>query len=81
MKDIRKFLNFTDKEFYLWAIWEQKVKNEVKLSLCLTDYALRREDLWGSGFVAPCFLHLGTSWVWMVQIRRLSSKRLHEGHS
>jgi hypothetical protein len=35
---------------------------KVKLSLCLTDYALRHEDVWGSGCIDPRFLDLGTSW-------------------
>jgi hypothetical protein len=37
-----------------------KVK-KVKLSLCLTDYALRHEGVWGSGCIDPNFLDLGTS--------------------
>jgi hypothetical protein len=39
---------------------------EVKLSLCLTKEALRHEDVWGSGYIDPCFLDLGTSWRWVV---------------
>jgi hypothetical protein len=33
-----------------------------KISLCLTNFALRHEDVWGSGFVVPRFLDLDTSW-------------------
>jgi hypothetical protein len=35
---------------------------KVKLSLCLTNSALRHEDVWGSGCTDPHFLDLGTSW-------------------
>jgi hypothetical protein len=42
-----------------------KVK-KVKLSLCLTNYALRREGVWGSRCIDPYFLDLGTSWRWVV---------------
>jgi hypothetical protein len=38
------------------------VKKNVKLSLCLIKYALRHEDVWGSGCIDPHFLGLGTSW-------------------
>jgi hypothetical protein len=37
---------------------------KVKLSLCLTNWALRHEGVWGSGFIDPRFLDLGTSWRW-----------------
>jgi hypothetical protein len=39
-----------------------QVKIKVNLSLCLTDYALRHEGVWGSGCIDPRFLDLGTSW-------------------
>jgi hypothetical protein len=39
---------------------------KVKLSLCLTNYALRQEDVWGSGCINPHLLDLGTSWRWVV---------------
>jgi hypothetical protein len=32
------------------------------LSLFLTNYALRHEDVWGSVCIDPHFLHLGGSW-------------------
>jgi hypothetical protein len=34
----------------------------VKVSLCLTDYALLHEGVWGSGCIDPHFLDLGTTW-------------------
>jgi hypothetical protein len=34
----------------------------VKLSLCLTNYALHHEGVWGSGCIEPYFLDLSTSW-------------------
>jgi hypothetical protein len=40
--------------------------NKVKLPLCLTNYALRHEDVWGSGFIDSHFLDLGTNWKWVV---------------
>jgi hypothetical protein len=41
------------------------------LSLCLTNYALRHEDVWGSGCIDPHFLDLGTSWRWVVSFTAL----------
>jgi hypothetical protein len=38
---------------------------KVKLSLCLTNKAPRHEGPWGSRFMNPRFLDLGTSW-WVV---------------
>jgi hypothetical protein len=35
---------------------------KVKLSLCLTNSALRHEGVWGSGCIDLHFLDLGTSW-------------------
>jgi hypothetical protein len=35
---------------------------KVKLSLCLTDQALRHEDVWGNGRIEPRILDLVTSW-------------------
>jgi hypothetical protein len=37
-------------------------KVKVKLSLHFTNSAPRHEDVWGSGFIDPSFLDLGTSW-------------------
>jgi hypothetical protein len=39
----------------------EKSKKMVKKSLCLTNYALCREDVWGSGCIDPCFLDLEIS--------------------
>jgi hypothetical protein len=44
----------------------QVCKNKVKLSLCLTNSALRHEGVGGSGCIDPCLLDLGTSWSWVV---------------
>jgi hypothetical protein len=33
----------------------------VKSSLCLTNYALRHEDVWGSGSIDPRIFDLATS--------------------
>jgi hypothetical protein len=41
-------------------------QGKVKLSLCLTNEAVRHEDVWGSGCIDPRFLDLGTSWRRMV---------------
>jgi hypothetical protein len=35
---------------------------KVKLSLCLINYALSHEDVWGSRCIHPPILDLGTSW-------------------
>jgi hypothetical protein len=54
-----------------------KTKIKVKLSLCLTNFALRHEGVWGSGCGDPYFLDLGTSWRWVVsfKLRPLCSRR------
>jgi hypothetical protein len=39
---------------------------KVNLPLCLTNYALLHEGLWGSGCIDPHFLHLGTTWRWVI---------------
>jgi hypothetical protein len=39
-----------------------KGKVKVKLSLCITNSALRHEGVWGSGYIDPHFLDIGTSW-------------------
>jgi hypothetical protein len=51
-----------------FMVWRLNTQAQVKinLSLCLTNYALRHEDVWGSGCIDPCFLDLGTSWRWVV---------------
>jgi hypothetical protein len=41
-------------------------KDTVKLSLCLSNWALRREGVWGSRCIHPHFLDLCTSWRWVV---------------
>jgi hypothetical protein len=46
-------------------------KVKVKLSPCLTNEALRHEDVWGSGCIDPHFLDLGTSWRWVVSFMPL----------
>jgi hypothetical protein len=43
-----------------------KKKNKLLFSLCLTNWALRHEGVWGSGCINPRFLYLGTSWIWVV---------------
>jgi hypothetical protein len=47
--------------------WSKKVK----LSLCLTNQALRHEGVWGSGCIDPHFFDLGTSWRWVVSFTPL----------
>jgi hypothetical protein len=43
----------------------------IYLSLCLTNYALAHEGVWGSGYIDPRFLGLGTSWRWVVSFTPL----------
>jgi hypothetical protein len=51
----------------MWAQEEGCYKGwKAKLSMCLTNYALRHEGVWGSGCIDPHFLDLGTSWRWVV---------------
>jgi hypothetical protein len=40
----------------------EQCKVKVKLSLFLTNLALRHEGVWGSGCIDPHFLDLGITW-------------------
>jgi hypothetical protein len=42
-------------------IYCHRTNGVVKLSLCLSN-SLRHEGVWGSGYLDPHFLDLGTSW-------------------
>jgi hypothetical protein len=58
-------------DFRLWSllrrIYTVQVKlKKIKLSLYLTNEALRKEGVWGSGCTDPRFLGLGSSWRWAV---------------
>jgi hypothetical protein len=50
--------------YYQMVGWTGKKKGE--LSLCLTNYALCHEDVWGSRYINSRFLDLGTSLRWVV---------------
>jgi hypothetical protein len=39
-----------------------KVRNN-QFFLCLTNYALRHKNLWGSGYIDPRILELGINWI------------------
>jgi hypothetical protein len=39
-----------------------RINNKVKLSMCLSNEALRHEDVLGSGCIDPRVLDLGTGW-------------------
>jgi hypothetical protein len=54
-KLIDKYAFITHKHTYLHRV-------KVKLSLCLTNYAIHHQGLWGSGCIDPHFLDLSTSW-------------------
>jgi hypothetical protein len=45
----------------------------IMLSLCLTNQALRHEDVWGSGCTEPHFVYLETrsSWKWVISFTPL----------
>jgi hypothetical protein len=58
-----------------WACFIPQVK-KVTLSLCLTNYALRREGVWWSGCWDPHFLNLDTRWRW---VDRFTSRLLYSG--
>jgi hypothetical protein len=45
---------------YLNLFW-----NTFRYTLCLTKYRAMKA-YWGSGGIAPCILHLGTRWRWVV---------------
>jgi hypothetical protein len=42
-----------------------KVKVKINSSLCLTNYALRHEGVWGECMYRSTFFYLGTSWRWV----------------
>jgi hypothetical protein len=54
-----------------WSMKKEGKKVKVKLSLCLTTYALRHEGVCGSGCIDPNCLDLGTSWRWVVSFTPL----------
>jgi hypothetical protein len=49
--------------FWLRVLWNEV---KVKLSLCLTNYALCHEGVWRCGCIQPHFLDLSSSWRWVV---------------
>jgi hypothetical protein len=54
-----------------YSVAAMRTRTVVKLSLCLTNSALRHEGVWGSGCINPNFLDLGTSWRWVVSFTPL----------
>jgi hypothetical protein len=48
----------------------------IKFSLCLTNYALRREDVWRSGCIDPSILDIGASWM---RVASFTPRPLHPG--
>jgi hypothetical protein len=42
---------------------------QAKSFLCLTNWALRREDVWESGYVDPRILDHDTCWRWLVSFK------------
>jgi hypothetical protein len=62
--DARRKINFS-LQAEMHAIKTRAAKNlgkNVKLSVYLTNYALRHEGVWGSRCIDPYFFDLGTSW-------------------
>jgi hypothetical protein len=53
---------FTPFQYFLLAGTTFDALKKVKLSLCLTNKALRLEGVCGSGCIDPRFLDLGTSY-------------------
>jgi hypothetical protein len=64
---LKPYMQYASQNLYDHEIIRQKVK----LSLCLTNSALRNEDVWGSGCIYPHFLDLDTSWRWVVSFTPL----------
>jgi hypothetical protein len=64
---------YTRQDTFLFSSYIQLVNQQVKvkLSLCLTNLALRHEGVWGSWCIDPHFLDLSTSWRWMVSFTPL----------
>jgi hypothetical protein len=50
----------------LMTLEYQDGNKKIKLSLCLTNWALRHEGVWGSGCIDPHFLDLSTNLRWVV---------------
>jgi hypothetical protein len=46
----------------LQIFWNFNRNSELSSFLCLTNYTLRHEDVWGSGCIDPHFLDFATSW-------------------
>jgi hypothetical protein len=54
---IHSLFPFQPLSFHEWFLaWLQRGEKRVKLSLCLTNYAPRHGDVWGSGGIDPLFL-------------------------
>jgi hypothetical protein len=49
-----------------YMVYYNKTEVKVKLSLYLTNKLLRHEGVWGSGYLDPHFLDVGTSWRRMI---------------
>jgi hypothetical protein len=64
-------IKFIWKSFGCWSTERASKFYNVKLSLCLTNWALRHEDICGSGCIDPNFLDLGISWSWVVSFTPL----------
>jgi hypothetical protein len=56
---------------HIWTDRPDYNIGKVKLSLCLTNYALRHEGVLGSVCIYPHCLDLGTSWRWVVRFTPL----------
>jgi hypothetical protein len=52
---------------YVISFLSGKIR-KAKLSVCLTNYALCNEGVWGSGCINPRFLDLSTIW-WVVSFK------------
>jgi hypothetical protein len=62
----RAYTNLGDLQRNLMGFKSHPTKKKVKLSLCLSNYALCHAGIWGSECTDPHFLDLGTSWSWVV---------------
>jgi hypothetical protein len=53
---------------FTYVIFINASRQKEKLSLCLTNYALLHEDVWGNGCMDPRILDLGTSFRSVVSL-------------
>jgi hypothetical protein len=65
------FFAFTNKTTTAIFFLLLPVLRNVKLSMCLINWALCHKDIWGKWKYSSIILHFGTRWRWVVGFRHL----------